>query len=232
MADFQWLLEGGSYLGIVLFLIGTGAGLPLPEEVAIIYAGIQSGMGELNPWLALGACFLGAIVGDWVMYAIGRYLGRRWLGRHPWFARFLHVDREIQMRKHVQSHAFKVFFAARFMVGVRGPLYISAGVIRFPFRRFMLIDAVCATLVITLFFGISYFFGSTVLEWIRKGEYLLTGLVVAAAAVAAAVFFVRNRRASRRMLEESPPAAAPEPRVADGQSSMTIGDRAGAASGA
>lgn len=208
MPDFQWMLEGGSYLGIILFLIATGAGLPLPEEVAIIYAGIQSGLNELNPGLALGSCFIGAILGDWVMYGIGRYLGHRWLRRHRWFAHFFHIEREQRMRKHIHQHAFKVFFAARFMLGVRGPLYISAGVIRFPFRRFILIDAVCATVVISLFFGISYFFGSTVIDWIRRGEWLLTTLAILAAIAVGAYFFVRHRREAKRMLDADLQAAA------------------------
>jgi membrane protein DedA with SNARE-associated domain len=222
MPDFQWMLESGSYLGIILFLIATGGGLPLPEEVAIIYAGVNSGLGELNPGLALGSCFIGAILGDWLMYGIGR-LGYRWLRRHEWFAGFFHLEREQKMRKHIHAHAFKVFFAARFMLGVRGPLYISAGVIRFPFRRFILIDAVCATVVITLFFGISYFFGSTVIDWIRQGEYLLTAIAILVAVGVGIFFFLRHRREAKQMLDEDLQSAAATLADQNDASSMAVG---------
>src|SRR5437868_14442063 len=75
------------YLGITVFLILTGCGLPLPEEVAIIAAGVAAGQGALNPWLALAACLVGAIVGDSAMYLIGRRFGKAILERHPFWAR-------------------------------------------------------------------------------------------------------------------------------------------------
>ena len=39
-----------SYLGIIIVLILTGSGLPIPEEVPIVAAGIASSLGKLNPW--------------------------------------------------------------------------------------------------------------------------------------------------------------------------------------
>ena len=51
----QWL-EQGSYLGIVLFLTLTGLGLPVPEEVPIVAAGVASRAEALDWWWALPAC--------------------------------------------------------------------------------------------------------------------------------------------------------------------------------
>src|SRR5690348_10006676 len=85
------------YLWIVLFLIGTGCGLPFPEEFAIIPAGVGASVGDLNPWVALSACVLGALLGDAVMYWIGRGLGTGWLRRHPRVAKWLHIEHEKKM---------------------------------------------------------------------------------------------------------------------------------------
>ena len=43
----EWL-EQGSYLGIMLFLTLTGLGLPVPEEVPIVAAGVASRAGALD----------------------------------------------------------------------------------------------------------------------------------------------------------------------------------------
>ena len=53
-----------SYLGIVIFLTLTGIGLPIPEEVAIVAAGVASKAGALAWYKALAACLVGALLGD------------------------------------------------------------------------------------------------------------------------------------------------------------------------
>jgi membrane protein DedA with SNARE-associated domain len=194
MLDVQWLYEGGSYLGIVVFLILTGCGLPIPEEVAIVYAGVASAGQELSVPLALGSCLVGAILGDCIMYGIGARLGQSWIRRHPLYCRWMDLDRERHMENLIRRHGLKVFFLARFMVGVRGPLYVAAGVLRVPFRTFLLVDLVCASIVIGVFFSLSYFFGQPVLAWIEHGEWWVTAIVVAAAVVVVAIWWLRRRR--------------------------------------
>ena len=48
----------------------------------------------LNPWLALGACFIGGVLGDMAMYGIGRKFGRKLLAGHGYFASLLSAERE------------------------------------------------------------------------------------------------------------------------------------------
>ena len=61
MTDF--FLGNWSYLGIIVILILTGAGLPLPEEVPVIAAGVLSSHGTMDPWLAFFSCVIGALGG-------------------------------------------------------------------------------------------------------------------------------------------------------------------------
>ena len=197
MIDF--LMAHGSYLGIIVFLILTGAGLPLPEEVAIVAAGVLSSLGHLNVWLALAACLFGALTGDCVMYWIGHHFGRRVLREHHWWNRFVKPEREAQMERMLQDHGFKVLFLARFLVGIRSPVYLSAGILRMPFWRFMLIDLFCATSVICTFFWLSYFIGDRVYVWIHRGEWVLTGIVAVVVVIVAFYFW---RRHKRRVAEE------------------------------
>jgi membrane protein DedA with SNARE-associated domain len=188
------------YVWIFLFLVGTGAGLPFPEEVAIIYAGVAAAAGQLDVWVALGVCIAGALVGDSVMYWIGRGLGRGWLRHHPRLSRFFHAEHEQKMERVLRRHGKKVFFVARFMVGFRGPLYLAAGIIRTPYELFLAIDVVCATTVVGFFFALSYFFGQQVTEWIRNSEYAITAIAIVAAAAAVTYFLIRRHRAAQQEL--------------------------------
>ena len=89
----EWF-ERGSYLGIVLFLTLTGIGLPVPEEVPIIAAGVASRAEALQWYYALPACLLGALLGDSTMYAIGYFFGEKVLKEHPVWSGFLTTERE------------------------------------------------------------------------------------------------------------------------------------------
>ncbi len=199
-----------AYVGIVVFLMLTGAGLPVPEEVFIIAAGAASAQGELDPRLAFAACLFGALAGDCILYWIGYHFGRRVVREHHWWTRFVHPEREAQMERMIRDHGLKVLFLTRFLVGIRAPVYLSAGVLHVRFRRFFLIDLFCATMVIGTFFGLSYFlsdrYGESIYAWIHGAEVGFS-VAVAAVVVAAAIFFYwrhRRRKAAQLPLAQLP----------------------------
>ncbi len=213
MAEF--LLSHGpllAYVGIAVFLMLTGAGLPVPEEVFIIAAGVASShYEELNPWLAMSACLFGALAGDCIMYWIGYHFGRSVLREHAWWARFVKPEREAQVERMINKHGLKVFFLARFLVGLRSPVYLSAGILRVPFRRFVMIDLFCATVVIGLFFSLSYRYGTAITGWIRGAEVGLWVIVVLVL-IAVGVYYYYWRRRGRKQAQLGPkPGESPSP---------------------
>jgi membrane protein DedA with SNARE-associated domain len=199
----DWFSEG-SYLGIVLFLALTGVGLPIPEEVAIVTAGIAAKTGSLHWPRALAACLVGAVLGDSIMYAIGRYFGATVLREHPWWSGFLTPERERTIERLIQKHGIKAFFVARFLVGLRSPFYLTAGILRVKYRWFLLMDLVCASVVIGLFFGLGYLFGDRVTSVIQSAERGLTGVVLLVATVVAVIAFFSFRQRRIRMLDQDP----------------------------
>ena len=212
----RWVMDGfiehWSYLGIIVVLVLTGCGLPIPEEVAIIAAGILSADPDgLNPYLAFGSCMIGALLGDCVMYYIGRRFGRSVLKEHPRWAGFMTPERERRIERMIQQHGFKVFLVARFLVGLRSPVYVTAGILHVPFARYLAMDLVCATLVIGLFFGLSYMYGDWITNWIRRAELVFTVLVVAGAVVGLLFYWRHRRRLKRLELQALEKIAPPEP---------------------
>jgi len=207
------LLNHSSYLGIIIILVLTGSGLPLPEEVPIIAAGVASSVGTLNPWRAFAACVVGALLGDCVIYAIGYHFGHNLIKDHPRFAHLLHAEREAGIERMIRKHGLKVFFLARFMVGIRAPVYLTAGILRMSFRRFLLVDAFCATSVVGLFFGLSYAYGDSIRRWISTSERILTVVVVTVVSAVLLYFWHRHRQ-HQATLEAQPPQESVEEEAA------------------
>jgi membrane protein DedA with SNARE-associated domain len=206
MADFL-----GSYLAITIVMILTGAGLPIPEEVPIIAAGVLSAPpnASLNPFAAVACCLFGALVGDCIMYWIGYHFGRGVLRDHRWFARCVTPEREEQIERMFCRHGLKVFFVARFLVGLRTPVYLTAGILRVSFKRFLLIDLICATAVVGTFFSLTYIWGAPIAEFFSKIERW--GAVAVVIAVACVGFFLWRRYRKKKLAETSHPIRSEVP---------------------
>src|SRR5688572_1331179 len=197
-----------SYVGIVAVLILTGAGLPIPEEVPVIAAGVASQNGQMTPWLALLCCIVGVLIGDTILYAIGYHFGRSLLNDYHWFSRSLTPEREKKIERLIAVHGWKVFLVARLLVFIRSPVYVTAGILHIPFRRFLAIDAFCALIVVSTFFGLSYAFAAhvdTIWTWIHRSQYGIT-LVVVLAGIGVATWFYFRRRIRRGLEGVLPPS--------------------------
>ncbi|MGE0606077.1 MAG: DedA family protein [Pirellulales bacterium] len=185
------------YLLPAILLILTGSGLPIPEEAIVVGAGVAASLGTINPWGGVLACILGALLGDLLAYYIGRRFGRGMLQKRSWFARLMHADRERQIEEMISRHGLKVFFLARFLVGLRAPIYLTAGILRVPVRKFLLIDTISALVVIGLFYGLAFRYGETVGKWIHTGEIWVTVTVVVGCLGAAIAFWIVHQRRKR-----------------------------------
>ena len=174
----ELIIQKVSYLGFIVFLALTGVGLPIPEEAPLVLAGVLSANGTLEyPWLAYLSCLIGALLGDTIMYTIGRRLGHGYLMSHPRFAKFINPEQEEKFEHIVNAHGFKALLLTRFLIGVRGPVYFAAGAARVPYLRFLMWDLCAATMVVSVVFGLSYRYGEQISGWIRNAEYALTGVV-------------------------------------------------------
>ena len=70
--------HGYSLLALVVFL--EAVGLPMPAALALLTAGAASAYGKLNPLIVLGISVLSIVLGDSVLFVVGRYTGWSLLG--------------------------------------------------------------------------------------------------------------------------------------------------------
>lgn len=213
---FESMIETAPYLGMFVFMVLTGAGLPLPEELAIVIAGAMAAEGTLNPWLAVISLFFGGFLGDCVVYYLGTRLGNQ-VGKRGWGKKHVTPERMEKIRSLLAKHGLKVLFVVRFLVGLRLPVYLVVGASKMPFRRFLFVDMFCAAAVIGSVFSASYFlsqeFGDEVYVWVRRTEFSVTAIVVLVVAVVGFIAWRRFRK--RRKSEEQEDTQKEDTLIAD-----------------
>ncbi len=169
------------YLGIVLLLVLGGLGVPIPEEAPILLSAILSHKGAMAWPLALAACFLGVLLGDFMVYFLGYFYGEKVLSL-PLTRKFLTRAREEQIKGYFHRHGIKILIVGRFAVGFRTAAYLTAGILRLPPLRLLLADLFAASLSTLLMFGLGYWFADRIEQGLRDFKHYLI-LVVALAVV-------------------------------------------------
>jgi len=114
------------YLAVFGMLLLCGLGVPVPEDISIIAGGIISGLGYTNVHIMCIISFFGVLAGDIIVYSLGRYFGEQIFSRkigkkllsNSWYDKIL---------KSFQKNGKMVLFAARFMPGLRAPIFLTAG---------------------------------------------------------------------------------------------------------
>ncbi|HEY7204191.1 MAG TPA: DedA family protein [Methylomirabilota bacterium] len=180
-----------AYLGVFALLLAGSLGVPIPEELPVIAAGVLSREGLAVWWLALPVCVLGVVSGDVILYWAGYHWGEQVLSWRPvrWV---LTRERERRLKAAYCRHAVKTIVIARHVVGLRAAAFLTAGISRVPFWKFLATDAVAALAGLPLSFGLAYFFTDQieavvtdvhrVERWTMLGV-LVVGIVAAALAV-------------------------------------------------
>jgi membrane protein DedA with SNARE-associated domain len=191
------LIEQLHYVGLFVVLVGGGLGLPVPEEVPIVAAGVLSRARIFNWWIALPVILAGALAGDAALYWVGHHWGEVVLDWRV-VRRVLSRAREERLKTAYRRHGVKIVLAARHVMGLRAAAFLTAGIARVPFWRFLAVDTAAAVVGIPLSFGLAYVFADQVdgvLRDVHRIERWLTLLAVAA--VAAWLAFAAHRRSRR-----------------------------------
>ena len=197
-------IEQFTYLGIFAVLFLGGVGAPIPEELPILAAGALAHEGYMRWWVALPVCLAGVLSGDSVLYWVGYHWGERIL---EWsiVRRVLTPTREHVLIGAYRRHAAKTVFTARHVMGLRAAAFLTAGIARVPFWKFILVDAAAALLGVPTGFTLAYLFTDQVdeiLRDVRRVERWLTLLALVALAAWIAVLAWRKSRAVEQGVDD------------------------------
>jgi membrane protein DedA with SNARE-associated domain len=188
--------SGWAYL-IVFVLAFLDAMVPVvPSETSVITAGVVAATGGLDLWLVIAGAACGAFLGDNAVYWIGRRFGER--ARKRFFSGEKATARIAWAERQLRERAGQLITGGRFIPGGRTAVALSAGLTHFPWRRYLLLDAIAA-LAWALYATLLGYFGGRAFEqqpW--KGLILALAIAFLVAGGVEAVRWLRGRRRTAR----------------------------------
>ena len=171
------------YLAVLFVLIICGFGVPIPEDITLVSGGIIAGMypEQVNVHIMLVVSMFGVLYGDSTMYWLGRIYGARIL-RVRFIRKFLTVQRLRMVRDKFDQYGNRVLFVARFLPGLRAPIYMVSGITRrVSYTRFVLLDFFAAIISVPIWVYLGYY-GAHKRDWLMEqiktgqtGIYILIG---------------------------------------------------------
>lgn len=162
----------------VLFICGMG--VPIPEDITLISAGILAGQQQITFTGALIAGLVGVMIGDTILFCVGQKYGRK-VFTWPVFNRIFTEARVASAEERITKHAKKICFTARFMPGLRAPIFLTAGIMKVPFRVFFLQDGLAALISVPIWIYLGYWFAENIgkaLKIAKEVNFVIISVIV------------------------------------------------------
>lgn len=147
----------------------------LEGPVVTVLAGWLSSLGLLDLRAVLGVAVLGDVLGDLLLYGLGRrvlpLLSRGWRRRLG-----LSAGRMAQLVRHFRDRGPRTLVLAKLTHSVGAPVLVAAGMARMPVLPFMLANLFAAVPKTLLLVGLGWTFGAAwaeVGDWIGRASLLL-----------------------------------------------------------
>lgn len=189
------------YISVFTILLLCGFGLPVPEDISLVAGGIIAGLGYANVHLMFAIALAGVLIGDSTMYNLGRILGERVLNLRL-VRRLLTPKRYSLVRSKFEQYGKRVIFAARFLPGLRSPIFLTAGITRFvSFWIFLGIDSLAALISVPFWVYLGYY-GAHEREWLMRWISRTQWGILVVALVIALVILI-DAMIGRRLLREN-----------------------------
>ena len=209
----EFLRPYGSHSYAVMFgiLILCGFGLPLPEDIVLITGGILASHGVANFEVVVLVTLAGVLIGDGIVFSIGAYFGPS-LRNHAFVRRILTEKRDRQVQAIFHKYGEKVIFMARFMPGLRTPVFLTCGSYHVRPWKFVMFDGFAALISVPLWVYVGLVFGQNLEELEHRIHQFKVGFYAAlAGAIVLFVAFTLVKKRAMRRIEAEEESRAPAP---------------------
>jgi membrane protein DedA with SNARE-associated domain len=170
-----------AYATIVGVLFICGLGIPIPEDITLLAAGFLAGMERISLTGALIAGFTGVMLGDALMFFLGRRYGKR-IFSLPGLRKFITPERILAAEDKIRRNGPFICFVARFLPGLRSPVFAMSGALGVKPSTFFMLDGFAALISVPVWVGLGYFFGHNMDEARARAQeiqgYVLTGVIL------------------------------------------------------
>lgn len=178
------------YTFIILFMTASSFGLPIPEEMTLVSAGLVAYMAAhpdkfppptpdaegVNLTLLCVICFIAVLGSDLVIYLLGKTFGRR-IVDSDFFQKRIGTDRLDKINALFDKYGHWACGIFRFTPGVRFPGHLSCGIMGVPLWQFLLVDGVAALFSVPTQVYLVATYGEVILDKIAEFKLILGSII-------------------------------------------------------
>lgn len=191
-----------AYLTIFGVLVACGLGFPLPEDIPLVAAGFLVWDGTIHIVPAIIVTLAGVLMGDTLIFYFGRNMGVRIVDPGAGDRALFKPARVRRTRAYFRKFGSKIVFFARFVAGIRAVAFFMAGATGMRYSRYLVLDALAASLSVPLWiligYGLGYYFGDSISEILHKTndfKYVINSIVLVIVVVVVFRFVHRYKKA-------------------------------------
>ncbi len=195
----EWLfgIENPVTIYLVLFaLLLLGAiGFPMPEDLPLLFGGVYSASGKLDIWHTMIICYAGVVLGDLIIFAVGRKLGPS-LFEKEWFKKKVARHKMKRLRLKLEKRSLWMIFMARHLFYLRTATFLICGAVKMRWTRFILADCGAALISVPLMVFIGYKFAEqydTLVALMDEAKLWSILLAFPAAVIVYLLFFKKSK---------------------------------------
>lgn len=171
----------------------------IPSEIVLAYAGYLVFQGEISFTVAVICGTIGALLQQWLLYAIGRYGGRPFLDK---FGKYLHLKpKHIDIAERwFEKYGTIIVFTGRFVPVMRQVVSIPAGMARMKLSVFTILTLLASIPWSILFVWLGKSLGD---NWEniddKAGQYVQPIILIALAVLIAYFIYQYLRKRGKNM---------------------------------
>ncbi|MBF0205634.1 MAG: DedA family protein [Oligoflexia bacterium] len=188
----------------VLFgvLILCGFGLPLPEDIVLIIGGYLAYEELLNVHIMTAVGLTGVLIGDSTIFFLGRRFGPVLL-KHKYISRLVTEEKISKAQKYMHKYGNRIFFIARFLPGLRSPVFFTGGSLQTRFHIFFLYDGFAAIISVPVWVYSAYYGGEYIYKVIQVGRNAQTFIIASILLVIIIKIYFHYRSVAKKKIEKN-----------------------------
>lgn len=185
-----------AYAAVFGVLLICGLGVPIPEDITLLAAGILSSLGKMSLVGAITVGLVGVLAGDGFLFFMGRTFGYR-VFKLPLFRTYFTEERIHAAREKVLNNSRFICFTARFLPGLRAPIYLTSGVMGVSPFTFFALDGGAALISVPIWVVLGWWFGNNIDNALAIAKEIQMYLLIGVAFLILGYVFYKRRKAKR-----------------------------------
>lgn len=178
------------YTFIIAFMTASSFGLPVPEEMTLVSAGLVAYMAGhpikfppptpdaqgVNLYTLCIVCFIAVLGSDLLIYSLGRIFGDK-IKQSKLFKKLLSEKSLSSIDKLFRKYGYWASGLFRFTPGVRFPGHLSCGIMKVSVWKFLAVDGAAALISVPTQVLLVAFYGEVILDKIAEFKIIL-GIII------------------------------------------------------